>query len=124
MPADHIDPRFARTFREVPGPVRLSAVALGFDPTFTTVNAIEPVAIPEGDPAGAARDQGCYLLLLSLKQSRKVSPDQGREIVLEKGYYLYAGPPVDGLFAEIQRHRRRGKKTRGTPGLPDRRCRS
>lgn len=114
IPADQIDPRFARTFWEVHGPVKLSAVALGFDPTFTTVNAVEPVTIPNNNPVAAARDRGCYLLLLFLKQPREVSPEQGRSILLKRGYYLYVGPPVDGLAAKMQRHRRRKKK----PGTP------
>ncbi len=113
MPADHIDLQFARTFREVHGPVRLNAVALGFDPAFTTVESVKPVTIPQSGPAGTARDRGCYLLLLSLEQPREVGPEGGRKVILKKGYYLYPGPQIDDLAAEMQRHRRKRKKVQG-----------
>lgn len=112
MPADHIDLHFAQTFVEVSGSVRLHAVALGFDAEFTAVDSIETMAIPGSYLTKKPRDQGLYLLLVTLKQSRRLTLEDQGETVLEKGYYLYVSPPTNNLTAAVKRHRQRKKKKR------------
>lgn len=112
IPAFHIDYRFAQTFLEVRDTVQLNALALDFDPSFTAVTAVKPVAIPYGFIAEEMQDRGVYLLLLQLKESKTVLLPGERRLTLEEGYYVYLDRAPENLGREAARHRQKRKKKR------------
>ena len=112
IPSFHIDYNFARAFLEVSEKVRLKALALGFDPSFTEVTSVKPVTIPYEFIAEELQDRGVDLLLLSIKESKAVDfPGEGR-IRLKEGFYIYLERAPEKLMRKAARHRRKRKAKR------------
>jgi len=55
------------------------------------------------------RIKGTYVLVLKL-ESDAIVKTKGRNFSIEKGYYVYVGSAINGLFQRIQRHLKREKK--------------
>ena len=54
--------------------------------------------------------RGSYLLLMELKNDKKISVGKLGEIKFNKGIYVYVGSALNGLDQRIQRHLRKNKK--------------
>ncbi len=112
MPAYHIDYNFAGTFLSVKKGVQLQAVAIGFDPGFTTVDSVKALEIPYEFLEKEQRDRGVYLLLIKIAGPKAIAAGSLGEISFKEGYYVYAGSAMNSLSKRINRHRRRIKKKR------------
>lgn len=112
MPAYHIDYSFAGTFLSVKSSVQLQAVAIGFDPGFTTVDSVKALEIPFNFLEKELQDRGVYLLLIRIAGTKTIAVGGQGEISFKEGYYVYAGSAMNSLSKRINRHRRRIKKKR------------
>lgn len=113
LPAYHIDPRFTRVFLRVKPSVRLTALALDFDPGLTAVTAVKPVRIPGELFPEVEREEGVYLLIMRLDRPAVADPRGGNGERYREGYYVYASPASANPHRETARHRRRGKRREG-----------
>jgi len=59
-----------------------------------------------------AQDRGAYLLILRLRESRKVTVGQLGALRLPSGYYVYVGSAMRNLSSRLARHQRKRKKMR------------
>jgi sugar fermentation stimulation protein A len=56
-------------------------------------------------------DQGAYILILWLKEDRRISIGRLGLLPFKKGYYIYVGSARKGLSKRIERHKRKKKKS-------------
>ncbi|UCD13972.1 MAG: GIY-YIG nuclease family protein [Thermoplasmatales archaeon] len=54
--------------------------------------------------------RGSYLMLVELKNPKKIQIGNLRDIDFKKGFYIYVGSALSGLNQRIQRHLRKQKK--------------
>jgi sugar fermentation stimulation protein A len=55
-------------------------------------------------------DRGAYIIILRLKEDRKISIGRLGRLKFKKGYYIYIGSAKRGLSERIKRHKRKKKK--------------
>ncbi|RLF27589.1 MAG: GIY-YIG nuclease family protein [Thermoplasmata archaeon] len=55
--------------------------------------------------------KGCYLLVVELKNNKKISVGKLGDIRFQQGFYVYVGSALNGLEQRIQRHLKKQKKT-------------
>jgi sugar fermentation stimulation protein A len=56
------------------------------------------------------QDEGAYILILRLKEDRRISIGRLGSLPFKKGYYIYVGSAKRGLSKRIERHKRKKKK--------------
>ncbi len=112
LPAYHIDPGFASAFRAVKDRVRLSAVALGFDPGFREIETVKALCIPFGLLDSELKDGGAYLLLNRLDKDKKIAAGSSGPTIFKQGHYVYVGSARRNLGKRVARHTRKRKQKR------------
>lgn len=56
------------------------------------------------------RDRGLYVMVLELKENRRIKPGKLPETEFKRGTYLYVGRAKRGLRERLERHLRKNKK--------------
>lgn len=54
--------------------------------------------------------KGCYILIIELKENKKIQVGKIGNIDFKKGFYAYVGSALNGLEQRINRHLREEKK--------------
>jgi sugar fermentation stimulation protein A len=110
MPDYHTDLHFARTLLDVRDSVRVLPIAVKWQPGLTLSRQVNLCDIPWAYVEKEARDVGSYILILELKEDRKIPVGRGGQSLFPKGFYLYVGSAMSNLTARIGRHLRLRKR--------------
>ncbi len=112
LPSYHIDPHFTRTFLAVRNQVRLEAMAIDFDDTFTKVDRSKTLTIPYAFLSREFQDRGSYLLLMFMQSDQTIEVGRLGPVRFKRGYYVYAGSAMRSLSKRVARHKRKRKQIR------------
>lgn len=112
MPEHHTDLGFARILLGLRKDLLVKAVAVGWNRDLSLGDEVRELSIPWSLVEKESEDRGCYIIILRLSESKRISVGGLGTRLFEKGYYLYAGAAMDGLGRRIARHRSIRKKHR------------
>jgi sugar fermentation stimulation protein A len=110
MPDFHTDLNFARTLLQVRGSVQVIPVSVKWNGDLALSPRIKVLEIPWNYIEKEAFDRGSYLLILKLKEDRKVDIGKWGEVLFKKGFYVYVGSAMANLSKRMDRHRRLRKR--------------
>jgi sugar fermentation stimulation protein A len=106
LPDYHTDLIFARTMLECRETLRFLPVAVEWKKDLALGRTVKPLAIPWDLLEQEAQDRGSYVLILRVKETRKITVGKLGRITFPPGYYLYVGSAMGNLTARTERHRR------------------
>lgn len=109
LPDYHTDYAFSQTFREEKDRLFYRALRISWQDDLRLGTDIGEAKIPWPLLARECRDQGSYLLLLTLPAETAISVGSLGKILFPAGYYLYAGSAKRNLAKRLDRHLRKTK---------------
>ncbi len=109
LPDYHTDYAFSQTFQEQQDLLFYRALRVSWQDDLRLDRGIREASIPWPLLARECRDQGSYLLLLTLPAGVTISVGSLGSIHFPAGYYLYAGSAKRNLAKRLDRHLRKRK---------------
>jgi len=109
LPDYHTDFAFSQTFLEKKARLFYRAISISWQNNLRLGMNIREATIPWPLLDRECRDQGSYLLLLTLPADTAVSVGSMGRIHFPAGYYLYAGSAKRNLSKRLERHLRKRK---------------
>jgi sugar fermentation stimulation protein A len=109
LPDYHTDHSFAQTFQEQKDLLFYRAIRISWEEDLRLGMDIREARIPWPLLTRECRDQGSYLLVLTLPVEMTISVGSLGQIHFPAGYYLYAGSAKRNLTKRLDRHLRRRK---------------
>jgi sugar fermentation stimulation protein A len=106
LPDYHTDLTFARTMLECREDILFFPVSVEWTKDLSLGKRVKLLTIPWKVIEQEAQDRGNYLLMLRIREGRKIDIGQLGTIVFPAGYYLYVGSAMGTLTARMERHRR------------------
>ena len=105
MPEWHTDLDLARTLIAVRNKVRVVAMSVEWSQDLRP-RRVRPVSIPWNLIKRETHDRGSYIVILRLKEDRRLAIGGLGKIKFRKGYYCYVGSAKSNLTKRLERHRR------------------
>ena len=105
MPDFHTDLNFSQTFLRVRDRVEVIPVSVHWERDLSLSPNVKVLRIPWDTIEKEAKDRGSYLLILSLKQNRKIDVGKLGRVHFRKGFYIYVGSAMANLSKRMERHR-------------------
>ncbi len=109
LPDYHTDYAFSQTFQEKKDLLFYRALRISWQNDLRLDRGIQEASIPWPLLARECRDQGSYLLLLTIPAGITISVGSLGRIHFPTGYYLYAGSAKRNLAKRLDRHLRKRK---------------
>ncbi|HAJ28320.1 MAG TPA: DNA/RNA nuclease SfsA [Syntrophus sp. (in: bacteria)] len=109
LPDYHTDYAFSQTFQEQKDLLFYRALRVSWQDDLRLGRGIRDESIPWPLLARECRDQGSYLLLITLPAGVTISVGSLGRINFPAGYYLYAGSAKRNLAKRLDRHLRKRK---------------
>jgi len=109
MPEYHTDLEFSKSLLSVLQDVMIRAVSVSWEKDLSLGKRVRDLVIPWDLIRNEARDKGSYIVILRLKQDRKISVGSLGIVRMRKGYYVYVGSAKRNLSQRIARHQRERK---------------
>ncbi len=106
MPEHHTDLAFCQNLLTVGRGIMVKAVTVSWNDDLGLSDDVRELTIPWDAIETHARDRGSYLVILRLREDRRITVGELGEIPFRKGFYLYVGSAMKGLTARVERHRR------------------
>ncbi len=107
IPNFHTDFAFYETLLMHQNDIDIRGYSAVYDDSFRIAGVTEvEMHIPDVKPAGS------YLLVMACDGSKEIEVGKLGRVILERGFYLYAGSGMNNLFKRIERHRSRQKAKR------------
>ena len=106
LPDYHTDLHFARTMLDCRNRIRFFPVSVRWKKDLSLDARTSLVTIPWDVIEREAKDRGSYLLVLKLREWKRITVGKMGNITFQPGYYIYVGSAMTNLTARIERHRR------------------
>jgi len=110
MPDYHTDLHFAQTLMEVRPHIDIIPVGVRWETDLSLGSDVRRLEIPWQYIATEAKDRGSYLLMLYLKEGRRLDVGCRGSTFFREGFYIYVGSAMANLTARIERHKRLRKQ--------------
>ncbi len=110
MPEYHTDLLFSRTLCDLRNDLFVKAIGVRWSRDLSLTDEVTEIGIPWSLVEEEAEDRGNYMVILSLRRSRKIAVGQLGTRQFNKGYYIYVGSAGRNLKRRIARHRRLRKR--------------
>lgn len=108
LPDFHTDPLFSKTLYDNRTKLKIHAVAVKWDESLN-FKYVRELEIPWHIYENEARDKGSYMIVGCLDKDRKISIGNLKEILFQKGFYIYTGSAMNSLTKRLNRHRKKKK---------------
>ena len=105
MPDYHTDLNFSQTLLDIRERVEVVPVSVHWNKNLLLSPKIRILKIPWDKIEKETKDQGSYLLVLSLKRNRTISVGKLGKVRFRKGFYIYVGSAMANLTKRMTRHR-------------------
>jgi sugar fermentation stimulation protein A len=110
IPDYHTDLNFSQTLLRIRDRVEVIPVSVHWEQDLSLFPNVEVLKIPWDTIEKEAKDRGSYLLILNLKQNRKIDVGKLGKLHFRKGFYIYVGSAMANLSKRIERHRHSRKR--------------
>jgi sugar fermentation stimulation protein A len=110
MPEYHTDLEFARALLAAKEKISIIPLAVELRADLSMTSRVHLLDIPWNIVEKEARDRGCYVLILRLRENTPIAIGGLGEVKFRKGYYLYVGSARKNLGSRLERHRRMRKR--------------
>jgi sugar fermentation stimulation protein A len=110
MPDYHTDLSFSQALLESRDKVQVIPVSVRWKGDLSLSPKTRLLKIPWDYIEKEAKDRGSYLLILELREGRKIEIGKLGRISLRKGFYVYVGSAMSNLSKRMERHRHLRKK--------------
>ena len=106
LPDYHTDILFAQTFLECRESIDFFPLAVKWEDDLSLSLQVKQAIIPWKTIEEEACDRGSYLILLKVKEEKKIAIGKLGDIIFQPGYYIYAGSAMNNLSKRVKRHLR------------------
>jgi sugar fermentation stimulation protein A len=106
LPDYHTDLHFAQTLFKVRNTVEIIPARVRWNHDLSLAPEARILQIPWEYIEREAKDRGSYLVVLQLREDKKISVGRLGTMLFKKGFYVYVGSAMANLTARIERHKR------------------
>jgi len=110
MPDYHTDLVFSQTLMSLREYLRVIPIEIKWNPNLELSDCVKLLEIPWDFLKTRLEDTGAYILIMNVSKAHNISIGSIGTVVVDPGYYLYAGSGMNGLSARISRHLRKRKR--------------
>jgi sugar fermentation stimulation protein A len=105
MPDYHTDLNFSQILLGLRKSIQLIPISVRWNHDLSLSPKVRLLQIPWNFIEKEAIDRGSYLLIINLKEKRKIPVGSLGEVSFKKGFYIYVGSAMANLTKRMERHR-------------------